>query len=65
MPWELLAQERTTLCYYEYCKLECVEMAIWPLLYLKEEWCESNISGQVYTLTFLPLVVTQSIPLII
>ena len=34
-------------------------MAIWPLLYLKEEWCESNISGQVYTLSFLPAVVTQ------
>ena len=34
-------------------------MAIWPLLYLKEEWCESNISGQVYTLSFLPEVVTQ------
>ena len=35
-------------------------MAIWPLLYLKEEWCESNISGQVYTLSFLPEVVTLS-----
>ena len=34
-------------------------MAIWPLLYLKEEWCESNISGQVYTLSFLPEVVTH------
>ena len=34
-------------------------MAIWPLLYLKEEWCESNISGQVYTLSFLPEVVIQ------
>ena len=34
-------------------------MAIWPLLYLKEEWCESNISGQVYKLSFLAAVVTQ------
>ena len=34
-------------------------MAIWPLLYLKEEWCESNISGQVYTPSFLAAVVTQ------
>ena len=55
---ELLAQEKTTLQYYEYCTLECIEMATW-LLYLKEEWCESNISGQVYTLSFLPEIVTQ------
>ena len=30
--------------------LECIEMAIWPLLYIHEKWCESNISGQVYIL---------------
>ena len=36
-----------TLLYYKVCKLECVEIAIWPLLYLKEEWCESNVKGHV------------------
>ena len=34
-------------------------MAVWPRMYHREEWCESNISGQVYTLSFLPSVVTQ------
>ena len=23
-------------------------MAIWPLLYIKEEWCESKVGGQVW-----------------
>ena len=34
-------------------------MAIRPLLYLKEECCECNSSGQVYAPSFLPEVVTQ------
>ena len=56
---DLLNREKTILRYYEYCKLECIEMVIWPLLYLREEWCESNISGQVYTVTSLSAVVLQ------
>ena len=43
----LLATDTFTLPYYKVCKLECVEIAIWPLLYLKEEWCENNVKGHV------------------
>ena len=35
---------------YEYSRLQCIEMAFLPLLYVKENWCESNISGQVYAI---------------
>ena len=44
---ELLASDIFTLPYYKVCRLECIEMAIWPLLYIKEEWCESKLGGQV------------------
>ena len=40
------------LQFYEFSRLEYLETAIWPLLYLHEKWCESNISGQVYVLSF-------------
>ena len=36
------------LRYYEFGKLQCIEMTIWPLLYTNEKWCESYTSGQVY-----------------
>ena len=42
-----------TIPYYKVCKLECVEIAIWPLLYLKEEWCESNVKGHVSIFTYI------------
>ena len=45
---QLIAQGKLDLRYYEFGKLQCIEMAIWPLLYTDEKWCESNISGQVY-----------------
>ena len=45
---ELLASKIFSLTYYKICRLECTEMAIWPLLYIKEEWCESKVGGQVY-----------------
>ena len=48
---QLIAEQKTDLPYYEYSRLQCIEMAIWPLLYVKEKWCESNISGQVYALS--------------
>ena len=47
---ELIAQDKMQLPFYEYTRLECIEMAIWPLLYIHEKWCECNISGQVYIL---------------
>ena len=50
---ELIAQNKLRLQFYEYSSLQCIEMAIWPLLYLKESWCESNISGQVYHITYI------------
>ena len=40
------------LQFYEFSRLQYLETAIWPLLYLHEKWCESNISGQVYVLSF-------------
>ena len=49
---ELLAKDKMELQYYEFCKLQCIEIAIWPLLYIKEQWCESNISGHVRKFTF-------------
>ena len=45
---ELLVSNIFSLTYYKICRLECIEMAIWPLLYIKEEWCESKVGGQVY-----------------
>ena len=47
---ELIAQDKMQLPFYEYPRLQCIEMAIWPLLYINEKWCESTISGQVYIL---------------
>ena len=44
---------KTLLQFNEICKLECIEMSIWPLLYIKEEWCESNIKRQVFTFLFI------------
>ena len=49
---ELIAQDKMFFKFYEHFRLQCIEMAIWPLLYLHEKWCESNISGQVYVLSF-------------
>ena len=34
-------------------------MIVWPLLYVKEKWCESNISGQVYKASFLAAAILQ------
>ena len=50
---ELIAENKLRLQFYEYSSLQCIEMAIWPLLYLKESWCESNISGQVYHVFYI------------
>ena len=44
---ELLAQSEYGLPYCKVCQLQCIEMAIWPLLYVKKEWRESNLSGKV------------------
>ena len=49
---ELLAQSEYGLPYYKVCQLQCIEMAIWPLLYVKKEWCESNLSGKVSYIIF-------------
>ena len=49
---ELIAQNKLHLQFYEYSSLQCIEMAIWPLLYVKENWYESNISGQLYKVTY-------------
>ena len=39
-------------------------MAICPPFYLKEEWCESNISGQLYpSIIILPAVATALVSL--
>ena len=42
--------QKMSLQYFEFGKLQCIEMAIWLLLYVKEKWCESNLPGQVYTM---------------
>ena len=49
---ELIAQDKTFFKFDEHFRLQCIEMAIWPPLYIHEKWCESNISGQVYVLSF-------------
>ena len=33
---ELIAQEKTTLRYYEFCKLERIEMSIWSVMYKRK-----------------------------
>ena len=44
---QLIAQEKTMLRYYEFCKLECIEMLIWPLLYKKKNGV-NLISQDIY-----------------
>ena len=41
---EMLADEKRQIPYYSAFRLSYVEIAIWPCLYLKDEWCESAIS---------------------
>lgn len=43
---ELLAQSEYELPYYRVCWLQCMEIAVWPLLYVKKECNEINLSGQ-------------------
>lgn len=47
----LIAQDQMRLQYYQYTKLQCIEICLW--LYLKESWCESNIPGHVKIIIFL------------
>ena len=45
-PWHFM--------HFEFSKLECTDMSTWPpLLYLKHKWCESNIYGHVFMVSFL------------
>ena len=44
---QLTAQGKMDLRYYEFNKLQCIEIAIWPLLYIDEK-CKSKISSQLY-----------------
>jgi len=48
---EMLACDSDTVPYYKAFSFECIEVAIWPLLYVKEEWCESAISGHASRLS--------------
>ena len=56
---ELIASEQSSLSYYKMGHLECIEIALWPLLYIKEEWCESKVMGQVSF--FVSCVIDQPI----
>lgn len=49
---QVTAHDQMQLQYYQYTKLQCIETTIWPLLYLKESWYESNILGHVRMITF-------------
>lgn len=40
-----LVEGTTRIPYWTLFRMEFVEMAIWPLLYLKPEWCESGNHG--------------------
>lgn len=42
---ELLASGEKNLPYYKFFRNQYIEIAIWPLLYVKPEWCESAIEG--------------------
>ena len=42
---EMLASDQRQNPYYSAFRLPYVEIAIWPCLYLKDEWCESAIRG--------------------
>lgn len=44
---ELITQDKMHPQFYEYTRFQCIEIAIWPLLYIHKKWCESNISEQV------------------
>ena len=44
---ELIASEQHSLPYYKIWNLENIEIALKLLLYLKKEWCESKVKGQV------------------
>ena len=41
-----LTKGETNIPYYEVFKMDYVEMAVWPLLYVKENYCESILSGK-------------------
>ena len=45
MVLEMLADEKTQIPYYKAFKFLYIEIAVWPLLYLKNEWCESSFAG--------------------
>lgn len=49
----IAAQNKMRLQFYEYSRLQCIKMAIWPLLYIKGSWFKSNISAQVYSITYI------------
>ena len=40
-----IAEGKKNIPYYEVFKMKYVKMAIWPLLYVKKEFCESAIDG--------------------
>ena len=56
---ELIASEQYSLPYYKMCCLECTKIALWPLLYITEEWCENKVKGQVNF--FVSCVIDQPI----
>ena len=45
MDLESLAMDVTSFPYYKLFRFSHVEIAIWPLLYVKSEWCESSMTG--------------------
>ena len=40
-----LCNEENNIPYYEVFQMEYIEIALWPLLYVKEEFCESSMKG--------------------
>lgn len=43
----MIATGNRQIPYYKLFRKKYVEIAIWPLLYVREEWCESAIAGGI------------------
>ena len=53
---ELIVSEQYSLSYYNMCRLEYIEIVLWSLLYIKDEWYENKVKGQVSFLCHVLLI---------
>ena len=53
---QMIVKEEDSIPFYKLFRLKGIEMAIWPLLHIKEGWCESNICGSVSSISNLQYI---------